>query len=322
MRLGRIGNTAKALTAFALGAVIAASAAAQFVTVDPTKANGFFIAGTGIPADGFVSDSNGDVSVYLKSRGRPGTGFSGVPVIASGNTYVVLSGFDGSGIRTWWNWDFHFTPSESDTVNGHNYVLTLEFDTDPTEATSFIVISLPIFDADSDQANSWDDNDGYFENPGPGAWSNDNIDYVFSQSWRYEFIGLTAAELGPGDYDIRWSASDESGNVLASVSVTTRVIDAASPSVSLDAQDACLNAGENQLVVDINMANAMSDIVGGQFFLEYDKAVLDFVSADPGDAPFDMNEVYEFVDEGAGTIDYAVGIPLGGMGTATATTMA
>ena len=91
--------------------------------------------------------------------------------------------------------------------------------------------------------------------------------------------------------------------------------------LTLSASQSCYNAGDSSVTVTIDMGAASDMIVGGQFFLDYDNSVLDFVSADPGDSPFTV-QVFESVDEGAGTIDYAVGVPGGGPGTDVATTMA
>jgi len=89
--------------------------------------------------------------------------------------------------------------------------------------------------------------------------------------------------------------------------------------VSLVPAAQCING--NQLVVYVNMSCAPDIIVGGQFFFSYNNTVLDFVSADPGSLPF-TREVYESVNEGLGTIDYAVGIQDGDTGTQANTTMA
>jgi EF hand len=91
--------------------------------------------------------------------------------------------------------------------------------------------------------------------------------------------------------------------------------------LTLGAVDDCLNASENQLVVEIDASGLAALNVGGQFFLDYDNNLLDFVSADVGDAPFSV-EIFESVNEGTGTIDYAVGVPNGDTGTALPTTMA
>ncbi|MHC4776026.1 MAG: cohesin domain-containing protein [Planctomycetota bacterium] len=75
------------------------------------------------------------------------------------------------------------------------------------------------------------------------------------------------------------------------------------------------------VTVTIRMSAVKDYVVGGQFFLEYDNAKLAFASADPGDPPF-TEEIYEFVDTGAGTINYAVGAPAGDPGTPLDTDMA
>jgi hypothetical protein len=66
------------------------------------------------------------------------------------------------------------------------------------------------------------------------------------------------------------------------------------------------------VTVDVYMSDIAELIRGGQFFLSYDTTKLGFVSAVPGDPPF-TREIYEAHpgDDGAGTIDYAVGIPDG-----------
>ena len=78
----------------------------------------------------------------------------------------------------------------------------------------------------------------------------------------------------------------------------------------------------NPVVVTVGLSGADSVVVGGQFFLEYDPDKLAFVSANPSDVnrsdpdnPFER-EIYEVVDEDAGTIDYAVGNYDGVPGTA------
>lgn len=95
----------------------------------------------------------------------------------------------------------------------------------------------------------------------------------------------------------------------------------AGPEIELVPSDTCLGVGETQLIVEVNAQNLVTNNVGGQFFLEYDNALLDFVSIVPGDAPF-TREVYIDVDEPAGEIDYAVGVPDGDGGTILPGTMA
>ena len=62
------------------------------------------------------------------------------------------------------------------------------------------------------------------------------------------------------------------------------------------------------------MGESLPAIAAGQFFLEFDTATLAFITADPGDPPLTV-EVFEDVDQLAGTIDYLVGAPAAGQGT-------
>ena len=78
---------------------------------------------------------------------------------------------------------------------------------------------------------------------------------------------------------------------------------------------------DNTVTISVDLTAATATVVGGDFFLKYDNTVLDFVSMVPGDPPFTL-EILEVVDEGAGTIDYGVGIDSGDTGTADDSTMA
>jgi hypothetical protein len=311
--LGTTYRISMAIAGVALGATLTASA---LTNVDVTKSNGDFVAGSGIPADNFTTDIGEGVSVYLKARGRPGAPISGQALIVTGKTYVNVT----NPTTPLWNFDFQFTPRLDDAVDGRNYDLILQVDTDPSSATDFTKNACTI-DAGLFDPNSWSSGDGFFVNPGSGAWSDDDTPYVYSQSWRPGFGFLNNGELTPGDYEIRWAVRSPLGHLVAESEVTARLIADSGAALSLDAQDACLNAGESQLVVEINLANQSMPIVGGQYFLSYDTSKLDFVSMVAGDAPF-TNEIFESVDEVAGEIDYAVGIPLTGAGTSAPTTMA
>jgi hypothetical protein len=70
----------------------------------------------------------------------------------------------------------------------------------------------------------------------------------------------------------------------------------------------CFALGE-KINVAIHVAAAARPINGGQFAIVYDPGCLDFVSISP--VPPYNNQIMEIVDEGAGTIFYAVGIDLG-----------
>jgi predicted outer membrane repeat protein len=96
------------------------------------------------------------------------------------------------------------------------------------------------------------------------------------------------------------------------------VPDSCEPKLWLVAPDGC---DPDHLVIDLALTDAPETVVGGQFFLDYDPTRLAFVSATPGaqgqgdpENPFER-EIYEAVDEVAGTIDYLVGIADGDVGT-------
>ena len=82
--------------------------------------------------------------------------------------------------------------------------------------------------------------------------------------------------------------------------------------ITLEPSASCFHAPApgNIITINIWVRDLPQVIQGGQFFLGYDNTVLDFVNADPAPTVFTL-EVYESVDEGAGTIDYASGVPLG-----------
>jgi hypothetical protein len=62
------------------------------------------------------------------------------------------------------------------------------------------------------------------------------------------------------------------------------------------------------LTVDVVMTCSPLPVVGAQFFLTYDPFDLTFISAEPGDPPFEI-EIFEAVNGASGLIDYAVHIP-------------
>ena len=128
--------------------------------------------------------------------------------------------------------------------------------------------------------------------------------------------------LNQSDVSFFITVSGAAGSNIDEMIVQYHVQSASAPTqLVLGAVDDCLDASESQLVVEIDAQGLSANNVGGQFFLDYDNALLDFVSADTGDAPYSV-EIFESVNETAGTIDYAVGVPSGDTGTAAPTTMA
>ena len=90
--------------------------------------------------------------------------------------------------------------------------------------------------------------------------------------------------------------------------------------LTLEADADCYSAGDT-VTVEVWMRDIAETIVGGQFFLEYDNSLFDYVGTAAGDPPF-TTTVFSSFDEGAGTIDYAAGLSEGGSGTSDDTVMA
>ncbi len=115
-----------------------------------------------------------------------------------------------------------------------------------------------------------------------------------------EFI----ADYGPISVSCTYAIIDDTGS--ASVDVVP------SPGLTLDPDLDCYAVGDT-VSVGIWMRDVDEDIVGGQFFLEYDDGALTFVGATAA-APFD--ELY-FATPAAGQIDYSVSTGVPPVGSAT-----
>ncbi len=182
-----------------------ASSAALADTVSPTKANGDFINGSGIPADNFtIAGSATDGTVALKARNRD----TGEPLSQSGNVYTVSPGMSvDSPTNPNLTFDFQFTPG---TTPLNNYGLKLEVDFDPSAGTDFATVDMNVLGG----AGTWQATDGYKANPGSNAWSNNTTPYVYSQSWNLGFsfwntvYGKSYNPNAAGTYDIRLTAYD------------------------------------------------------------------------------------------------------------------
>lgn len=99
----------------------------------------------------------------------------------------------------------------------------------------------------------------------------------------------------------------------------------ANPSVCVVVQEGCYVPGSMVHVV-LELGEGEPVIVGGQFSIQYNPAILDFVDISPGGtcspgSPFVL-ELYEIVNEVSGEIFYGVTIDIGGAGTPGPATMA
>lgn len=196
--------------------VLGSSLVSNAATVAPTKANGDFIAGTGIPGDNFtVATGATGEQVALKARNRA----TGQPLLQSGSTYYVSPGLTGASPTL--TFDYQFTPGSLP-----NYGLKLDVDFDPGAGTNFATIDQLVL-------GGWSTapfNDGFFLNPGGGAWSDNAPLYVYSQSWNlgYTFwstvFGKSYDPNAPGTYEIVLTAYDPNTSAVLSTSAITAVV--------------------------------------------------------------------------------------------------
>jgi hypothetical protein len=122
---------------------------------------------------------------------------------------------------------------------------------------------------------------------------------------------LLSFQLGTGGW-MDYVGSSENNEISAEGAWGVWQMEAEQLTLAPDSE--CYNAGDT-VTVEIWMHDISQNVVGGQFFLEYDNTKLDFQSASPGAAPF-TNELYEVVNETAGTIDYSVYAAAGDPGVA------
>jgi hypothetical protein len=207
-----------------------AQAAVSFGNVSPTKANGDFIPGTGIPAGQFTIETaaTGEQAA-LKVRDRA----TGVPLGQLGNRYYVSAGNDPTNVnRAAWNFDFQFTPIAGKSASDYTY--EIQADLDPTfGVANFVTLAVP----GSVQAAPM--GDSYYPNGtggsisgGPtysynGLWSDATTPFVIANSQNYKFAhfaGPTFANADPGEYEIRFTVRDAvSGNTVATVTAFAEV---------------------------------------------------------------------------------------------------
>jgi MYXO-CTERM domain-containing protein len=203
----RVVQLRQTLAAVAVALLLAAPTTAALVS--PTKSNGTFIAGSGIPADNFTSvTANTGDTVALKGRLRD----TGQALSQSGNTYYVPTGLAADNANPAWSFDYQFTPEDGaadpNFFSLTDYWLTLEVDFDPTPGSaSFKSVAGPV----SSLAPN------FYSNPGSGAWSNDVTPWVVSDSANLGFASwFLAPPIGPtgydpdvvGEYEIRLTVSE------------------------------------------------------------------------------------------------------------------
>lgn len=193
-----------------------ASAVPSFGSVSPTKSNGDFIPGSGIPGSDFTIDTalTGE-SVALKANDRVSGAVSRI-----GNVYTVPQG-QSSANRAAWNFEFQFSPGANSTASSNAYTYRIDADTNPAVGlTSYQTFMVP---ADN-STPSLPAGDSYFTNP--GTWSN-AAPFVIANSENYNFgflAGSGFTNTGPAQYQINFTAINAAGLPVASTSILVNVV--------------------------------------------------------------------------------------------------
>lgn len=190
-------------------------AVADFISL--TKANGDFLAGTGIPNLNFTVNSGvggSETGVQIGSRD------SRALLGQVGNTYYVQTGLASNNISPWWQFDYQFSPGISG-LPPQDVIVALRVDFDPTAAVSYTTIILP--------ANLWGGD--FLINPANGNWSDNTTPYAVSGSLNMGFNfwqGLGAPAFNPnapGQYDILFGAyHPNEGGTIAETHVVAMVV--------------------------------------------------------------------------------------------------
>lgn len=212
------------VTAIALMGTQAQAALISGATVSPTKANGDFIPGSGIPANDFTVDTGAlsaiagptVVEVALKAHGRQGL----FPVTSAGNVYTVEKGSFSLAQPTLakWNFAFQISPGENGAIaDGIKVFLDVDFNP-AIGVTDYATFGGTIPDPNF-ALLGWNK-----PNPGAGAWSSDGVDLVVagSENLGFTYWGLFGKSFNPnadGEYQINLRAQDALGNPLATSTI-------------------------------------------------------------------------------------------------------
>jgi hypothetical protein len=202
-----------AVSGIAVCAQVASAAIVTSITeVSPSKANGTFIPGTGIPGQFMVTTAGTGENVAIAAHNRQ----SVTPVPNDGiNTFYVQAGNDptNSG-RSAWNLDFQFAPLPGKVLADYTY--EVQADTDPGFGSTNFVTFDPVSLGDS-----------VVNNPGGGAWSDNTTPFVVANSENYKFGFLAGSGFtnpDPGQYQINVTMRNASDNSLVATETAFVVV--------------------------------------------------------------------------------------------------
>jgi hypothetical protein len=215
----------KWFSAALLGAATVVSAAqVNGVSVSPTKANGDFIPGTGIPASDFAVDSAPyaaiggatTVEVGLKAHGRQGL----YTVTRVADRYYAPAGsfsLSQPNLATW-NFAFQVSPGENGAIaDGLKAFVDVDFNP-AFGATDYATFGGTIPDPNFALL-------GFnIPNPGSNAWSSNGVDLVVagSENLGFNYWGLFGKTFNPnaiGEYQINFRVQNNAGTTLASSTI-------------------------------------------------------------------------------------------------------
>lgn len=197
-------------------AIVAAAAPAWAATVSPTKNNGDFIPGSGIPADNFTAASSGTgETVAAKGRLRD----TGQALSQVGNIYYVPTGLAADNTNPAWSVDWQFTPAAGSSTG--DYWIESFVDFDPAVGvTDFVHLGPTQVSPISG---------GYAANPGGGAWSDDTIPFVLADSLHLDFpiwtlLGKSFDPNVPGEYEFALNVYADNGGAVGGLLASTSVL--------------------------------------------------------------------------------------------------
>jgi len=186
-----------------------AANATLITNVAPSKADGSFIPGNGIPGAFVTQSGPGGAQVGIAAHNRNST--TAVPTDGNSTFYVPAGNDPTNSNRTAWNLDFQFTPAAGKVQSDYTY--EVQADIDPGAGTNFMTFD-PIALGDS-----------VFTNPANGSWSDNTTPFVIANSENYKFgflAGSTFANADPGQYEIHATMRNASDNSL--VATTTAFV--------------------------------------------------------------------------------------------------
>ena len=221
------------MSEFKLSTLVAASlvgltGVAHADDVDVTNSNGtisnqFLSSNGGLDSTNFTSDTDGNISVFLRARNR---GDNGADIVSTGSNYYLRL-FEGASADRY-SIDFQLTPAAGAGAPDYDYNVRLKIDTDPSAAQNFTIdYAEAIFGGGALWVPS-----GAIVEDGISVRGGNTVaftpttgipSYVLSQSWALDFGFLIGSNPGAGQYDIMFSAEGINGTITEGESASAMI---------------------------------------------------------------------------------------------------